>query len=99
MQAIILAAGEGTRLRPFTMSKPKVMLPIGNKPILAYVVKALVENGLKEIIMVVGYKKERIMSFFGDGSKFGAKITYDLDLTRDGAVPVLGFLKTSVLIA
>jgi UDP-N-acetylglucosamine diphosphorylase / glucose-1-phosphate thymidylyltransferase / UDP-N-acetylgalactosamine diphosphorylase / glucosamine-1-phosphate N-acetyltransferase / galactosamine-1-phosphate N-acetyltransferase len=76
MQAIILAAGEGTRLRPFTMSKPKVMLPIGNKPILAYVVKALVENGLKDIIMVVGYKKERIMSFFGDGSKFGAKITY-----------------------
>ena len=76
MQAIILAAGEGTRLRPFTMSKPKVMLPIGNKPILAYVVKALVANGLSEIIIVVGYKKERIMSFFGDGSKFGAKITY-----------------------
>jgi UDP-N-acetylglucosamine diphosphorylase / glucose-1-phosphate thymidylyltransferase / UDP-N-acetylgalactosamine diphosphorylase / glucosamine-1-phosphate N-acetyltransferase / galactosamine-1-phosphate N-acetyltransferase len=76
MQAIILAAGEGTRLRPFTLSKPKVMLPIGNKPILAYVVKALVDNGLKEIIIVVGYKKERIMSFFGDGSKFGAKITY-----------------------
>lgn len=76
MQAIILAAGEGTRLRPFTMSKPKVMLPIGNKPILAYVVKSLVDNGLKEIIIVVGYKKERIMSFFGDGSKFGAKITY-----------------------
>ncbi len=96
MQAIILAAGEGTRLRPFTMSKPKVMLPIGNKPILAYVVKALVENGLKEIIMVVGYKKERIMSFFGDGSKFGAKITYVVQEKQLGTAHALLFVKNLV---
>jgi glucose-1-phosphate thymidylyltransferase len=93
MQAIILAAGEGTRLRPFTMSKPKVMLPIGNKPILAYVVKALVDNGLNEIIIVVGYKKERIMSFFSDGSKFGAKITYVIQDKQLGTAHALLHVK------
>lgn len=96
MQAIILAAGEGTRLRPFTMSKPKVMLPIGNKPILAYVVKALVENDLKDIIMVVGYRKERIMSFFGDGSKFGAKITYVVQEKQLGTAHALLYVKKLV---
>src|SRR4030042_1021823 len=96
MQAIILAAGEGPRLRPFTMSKPKVMLPIGNKPILAYVVKALVENGLMDIIMVVGYKKERIMSFFGDGSKFGAKITYVVQEKQLGTAHALLYVKNMV---
>ncbi len=96
MQAIILAAGEGTRLRPFTMSKPKVMLPIGNKPILAYVVKALVEKDLKDIIMVVGYRKERIMSFFGDGSKFGAKITYVVQEKQLGTAHALLYVKKLV---
>ena len=96
MQAIILAAGEGTRLRPFTMSKPKVMLPVGNKPILAYVVKALVENGLKDIIMVVGYRKERIMSFFGDGTKFGAKITYVVQEKQLGTAHALIHVKNLV---
>ncbi|MCX6650466.1 MAG: sugar phosphate nucleotidyltransferase [Methanomassiliicoccales archaeon] len=76
MKAVILAAGEGTRLRPFTVSRPKVMIPIGNRPILEYVVRALAANGITEIILVVGYMKERIMSFFGNGSNFGVKISY-----------------------
>jgi len=76
MKAVILAAGEGTRLRPFTVSRPKVMIPIGNRPILEYVVRALAANGITDIILVVGYMKERIMSFFGNGSRFGVKISY-----------------------
>ena len=76
MKAVVLAAGEGTRLRPFTNSRPKVMIPVANKPILHYVVKALVESGVKDIVLVVGYKKERIMSYFGDGKGFGANIHY-----------------------
>ncbi|MFH0815889.1 MAG: bifunctional sugar-1-phosphate nucleotidylyltransferase/acetyltransferase [Methanobacteriota archaeon] len=76
MKAVILAAGEGTRLRPFTTSEPKVMIPIANRPIIQYVVEALVKNGVREMAMVVGYKKERIMSYFGDGKAFGAKIEY-----------------------
>ncbi|MDI6707988.1 MAG: sugar phosphate nucleotidyltransferase [Candidatus Thermoplasmatota archaeon] len=76
MKAVILAAGEGLRLRPLTVTRPKVMLTIANKPILQYVVEALVRNRLKELVIVVGYKKERIMSYFEDGKKFGASIEY-----------------------
>ncbi|MEE9151969.1 MAG: bifunctional sugar-1-phosphate nucleotidylyltransferase/acetyltransferase [Thermoplasmata archaeon] len=76
MKAVILAAGEGTRLRPFTVSRPKVMIPIANRPIIEYAVEALSQNGIKDIIIVVGYKKERIMSHFEDGKKFGVDIKY-----------------------
>ncbi len=76
LQAVILAAGEGTRLGPFTRTEPKVMIPVGNRPIVEYVVRALVENGLRDIVMVVGYRKERIMTHFGDGKEWGAAIEY-----------------------
>ncbi|UCG69537.1 MAG: NTP transferase domain-containing protein [Thermoplasmata archaeon] len=76
MKAVILAAGEGTRLRPFTVSRPKVMIPIANRPIVEYAVEALSQNGIKDIVIVVGYKKESIMSHFEDGKKFGVEIKY-----------------------
>jgi len=76
MKAVVLAAGEGTRLRPFTVSRPKVMIPVGRRPMMEYVVRSLVENGITDIVMVVGYKKERIMTHFEDGSRFGARIGY-----------------------
>ncbi len=66
MDAVILAAGEGKRLRPFTETMSKVMLPVANKPILAYVVDALAKNAIDRIIIVVGYKKEGIMEYFKD---------------------------------
>ncbi len=66
MKAVILAAGEGKRLRPFTETMPKVMLPVANKPIIEHVVDALVANGINSIIIVVGYKKESIMQHFKD---------------------------------
>lgn len=69
MKAVILAAGEGKRLRPFTETMPKVMLPIANKPIIHHVVDALVQNGITEIIIVVGYKKESIMQHFKNYEK------------------------------
>jgi len=76
LKAVILAAGEGKRLRPFTYSEPKVMIPVANRSIMDYVVRSLVCNKITEIVMVVGYRKERIMSYFGDGDGFGAEITY-----------------------
>lgn len=76
MKAVILAAGEGTRLRPFTVSKPKVMIPIANRPIIEYAIEALSKNGIKDIVLVVGYRKESIMSYFEDGKKFGVSIDY-----------------------
>ncbi|MFQ5553384.1 MAG: sugar phosphate nucleotidyltransferase, partial [Thermoplasmata archaeon] len=76
MRAVVLAAGEGTRLGPFTRTEPKVMIPVGNQPIVEYVVQALVENGVRDIVMVVGYRKERIMTHFQDGKEWGAQIEY-----------------------
>ncbi|MCJ7570780.1 MAG: sugar phosphate nucleotidyltransferase [Candidatus Thermoplasmatota archaeon] len=74
MKAVILAAGEGKRLRPFTETMPKVMLPIANKPIIEYVFDAIKKTGMDEIILVVGYKKEVIMDYFKEYK--GIKITY-----------------------
>jgi UDP-N-acetylglucosamine diphosphorylase/glucosamine-1-phosphate N-acetyltransferase len=75
-QAVILAAGEGQRLRPFTTSKPKVMIPIANKPILQYVVEAVARNGIRSIVMVVGYRSDQVMDYFGVGEDFGVSISY-----------------------
>ena len=74
MKAVILAAGEGKRLRPFTETMPKVMLPVGNKPILEYVFDSVKKSGITEIVVVVGYKKEVIMDYFKNYK--GLKITY-----------------------
>lgn len=75
-QAIILAAGEGQRLRPFTALKSKVMIPIANKPILQYVIKALAQNGIRNITLVVGYKKEQVQDYFGSGAGFDVEIKH-----------------------
>jgi bifunctional UDP-N-acetylglucosamine pyrophosphorylase/glucosamine-1-phosphate N-acetyltransferase len=76
MQAVILAAGEGTRMRPLTENRPKVMLPIANKPMLGHIIDAVSGAGIKDIILIAGYKKESIMGFFEDGSRLGLNIKY-----------------------
>ncbi len=76
MKAVILGAGEGLRCRPLTLTRSKVMLPVANKPILEHIIDALFKCGIDDIIMVVGYKKERIMDYFRDGVDFGVNITY-----------------------
>ena len=76
MKAVILAAGEGARMGPFTASVPKVMIPVGNRPIMEYAVRALVESGVRDILVMIGYRRERIQSYFQDGKAFDARITY-----------------------
>jgi glucose-1-phosphate thymidylyltransferase len=63
MQAVILAAGEGVRVRPLTRSRPKALIPVANRPIIGYVIDALVENGIRDIIVVTGYRKEQVTRF------------------------------------
>ncbi len=75
-QAVILAAGEGQRLRPFTVSRPKARLSIAGRPILHYVVEAVARNGIRDIVLVVGYRKEQIFDYLGSGEQFGVNITY-----------------------
>lgn len=77
MKAVILAAGEGTRLKPITSSLPKPMIPIAGKPLLEHNLLGLKDAGIKEVLLIVGYKKEIIKEYFGDGArKFGLSITY-----------------------
>ncbi|PAV07212.1 bifunctional sugar-1-phosphate nucleotidylyltransferase/acetyltransferase [Methanosphaera cuniculi] len=78
MKAIILTAGEGTRMRPLTTTRPKTMLITGGKPLIQYNIESLRDAGIKDITLVVGYKHEVIEEYFGDGSEFGVNINYAL---------------------
>lgn len=74
--AVVLAAGEGRRLKPLTNRRPKPMVPVANRPILEYVVSAIAESGIERIVLVVGYQQERIRNHFGDGDDWGIDIEY-----------------------
>ena len=75
-KAVILAGGEGTRHRPLTLTTPKPLIKIHGKPFVEYIIEELKKNGITEIILVTGYLHEKIEKYFGDGEKFGIKITY-----------------------
>lgn len=71
-----MAAGEGVRLQPLSLTRPKVMLPVAGKPILQIIVESLKESGIDDICMIVGYLQEKISAFFGNGSQLGVRIEY-----------------------
>ncbi|MCK5474079.1 MAG: NTP transferase domain-containing protein [Candidatus Aenigmarchaeota archaeon] len=75
-QAIILCGGKGIGNRPLTLDMPEAMLPIKEKPILEHLITHLKNEGIEEIILAVGYKHEKIISYFGNGLKFGINIKY-----------------------
>ncbi len=76
---MILAAGHGTRLRPLTESVPKCMVPLGGKPILEYTLAWLVSFGVVDIIINVSHLADVVMEHFGDGDRWGARITYSME--------------------
>lgn len=75
-QAVLLAGGQGTRLRPLTLSTPKPLIMVGGKPFVQYMVEHLIEQGVSEIIFLTGYLAEQFPATFGDGSAFGINIRY-----------------------
>jgi len=76
MKAVILAAGEGSRMHPLTYTRPKAMLPIANRPILEHLIIQAARAGVKEFIFIVGYQEELVRRHFGDGQKWGVAIDY-----------------------
>ena len=76
MKALILAGGAGTRLRPITHSRAKQLVPVANKPILFYGIEAMVAAGITDIGVIVGDTRDEVMAALGDGSTFGASITF-----------------------
>ncbi len=79
MQAVILAGGKGTRLKPYTTVFPKPLMPVGNYPILEIVIRQLKHAGFNHITMAVGHLKELIQAFFNDGSAWDLKIDYSFE--------------------
>ncbi|MCK5661673.1 MAG: nucleotidyltransferase family protein, partial [Methanosarcinales archaeon] len=97
MKAVILAAGEGVRCRPPTLTRSKVMLPVANRPIIEYVVNSLATVGITDITFVVNYQKERIKDYFKDGVKYGVNIEYVEQKTPLGTANALLVTKSHVI--
>jgi NDP-sugar pyrophosphorylase family protein len=88
-QAIILAGGQATRMRPYTDDAPKAMVPVADTPIIGYQLAWLAEYGVKGVVLSVGYKAEMIREYVGDGSRFGIDPIYaveDEPLGRGGGL-------------
>ena len=89
MRAVILAGGEGTRLRPLTLSTPKPVVPVVDRPFLRHQLDLLATAGVREVVFSVAYRPERVEAVFGDGAAFGVRIRYaveDTPLGTGGAV-------------
>ncbi len=93
MKVIILAAGEGSRMRPLTYTRPKVMLPLANKPILEHLLIEARKAGIREFIFVVGYHDEQVRDYFGSGDKWGVNISYSSQRRQWGTADALKMAK------
>jgi NDP-sugar pyrophosphorylase family protein len=92
-RAVILAGGEGTRLRPYTTVLPKPLMPIGDRPVLDIVVRQLKAHGFERITMATGYLAELIEAFFRDGSEYGIAIDYFREHEPLGTVGALALIE------
>ncbi len=76
VQAVIMAGGQGTRLRPLTETLPKPMLPVGDRPLMAHLVEQLRHSGIRRVSVTTNYLARKITDYFGDGSEFGVEMNY-----------------------
>jgi len=84
VKAVIMAGGEGTRLRPLTSNAPKPMLPLVNRPMMEHIIDLLKLHGIDEIVVTVAFMASAIRTYFGDGSEFGVSISYATEETPLG---------------
>jgi UDP-N-acetylglucosamine diphosphorylase/glucosamine-1-phosphate N-acetyltransferase len=96
MKAVVLAAGEGTRMRPLTANLPKPLLPVAGKPFLRHTLDALRSAGISELAVLIGWQGHRIRESFGDGSALGLSIAYEEQIERLGTAHALGHMRPHV---
>jgi mannose-1-phosphate guanylyltransferase/phosphomannomutase len=84
MKAVVMAGGEGTRLRPLTSNRPKPLVPVLNKPIAQHIIEHLKRAGITDIVITLYYLAEEIQSYFGDGSDLGVNLIYSIEDTPLG---------------
>lgn len=96
MKCVILAAGEGKRMRPLTFTRPKVMLPVANKPLIEYNLINAISAGFDDFIFVIGYKSEMVRNYFQNGSKWNIKIEYVNQGKPLGTAHAIGILEKFV---
>src|SRR4051812_29388691 len=84
MKAVVMAGGEGSRLRPLTLRRPKPMVPVVDKPVMAHILDLLKKHGIDEVIVTLQYLAENIQEYFGDGSGIGMTIHYSIEETPLG---------------
>jgi mannose-1-phosphate guanylyltransferase / phosphomannomutase len=90
MRAIVMAGGEGTRLRPLTSNQPKPMVPIVGKPCMEHILELLKAHGLEDVIVTVAFLPQAIRSYFGDGESLGLNISYSVEETPLGTAGSVG---------
>src|SRR5580658_3475261 len=89
MKAVVMAGGEGSRLRPLTSARPKPLAPVVNKPVMHHIIDLLRRHGIHEIVATVHYMADEIEAYFGNGSELGVDVQYvveDSPLGTAGAV-------------
>jgi len=90
LKALILAAGESTRMRPLTANIPKPLLLVAGKPFLEHTLMNLKASGIKDIILLIGWRSERVQEYFGDGKHLGLNIKYVHQTARNGTAHAIG---------
>lgn len=83
-KAVLLAAGRGTRMRELTAELPKPMIEVRGKPVLQHIIEGLRDAGVREFLVIVGYRADVVQKFFGDGSGFNVRISYAHQVVQDG---------------
>jgi UDP-N-acetylglucosamine diphosphorylase/glucosamine-1-phosphate N-acetyltransferase len=96
MKAVVLAAGEGSRMWPLAEKRPKHLLPVGGKTLVSYALEALADNSIKEVFLVVGYKSDLLRSEVGDGDRYGLQVEYLEQPRWTGTASALGIAYDAV---
>lgn len=79
MKAVVMAGGEGSRLRPLTLGRPKPRIPLVNKPVLSHILDLLKKHGITDVVITLHYLANRIEEYYGDGSQIGMNINYSVE--------------------